>query len=135
MFSQVEDEGIYKCRTDFKRSPTKNSKMYLSILSKLLRFINRNYQSTTAKWSSFFGSFYINFYKSLIGGYVCFISSKLLRFINKNYYYDNIKWSSFFDSFYNTYLQIVIKRLRLNMFGIFSVSYSVLLVRTISLLV
>jgi hypothetical protein len=27
-----EDEGVYKCRADFKRSPTKNNRMFLSIL-------------------------------------------------------------------------------------------------------
>ena len=29
-----DDEGIYKCRADFKRSPTKNNRMYLDVLSK-----------------------------------------------------------------------------------------------------
>ena len=29
-----EDEGVYKCRADFKRSPTRNNRMFLSILSK-----------------------------------------------------------------------------------------------------
>ena len=31
-----DDEGIYKCRADFKRSPTKNNRMYLDVLSKYL---------------------------------------------------------------------------------------------------
>ena len=33
-----EDEGIYKCRADFKRSPTKNNRMFLNILSKSIFF-------------------------------------------------------------------------------------------------
>lgn len=31
-----DDEGIYKCRADFKRSPTKNNRMFLSVLRKYL---------------------------------------------------------------------------------------------------
>lgn len=29
---RAEDEGLYKCRADFKKSPTKNNRMYLSML-------------------------------------------------------------------------------------------------------
>ena len=35
-----DDEGIYKCRADFKRSPTKNNRMYLDVLSKYFRSTN-----------------------------------------------------------------------------------------------
>ena len=40
-----EDEGIYKCRADFKRSPTKNNRMFLNILSKsnLFFFVKPNF--------------------------------------------------------------------------------------------
>ena len=53
---QVEDEGIYKCRADFKRSPTKNTKMYLSILSKFL------FNHLTIKvWQLYFLMFILKF--------------------------------------------------------------------------
>lgn len=42
-----EDEGIYKCRADFKRSPTKNNRMFLSILRKII--LTCFYQLTAPK--------------------------------------------------------------------------------------
>ena len=55
-----EDEGVYKCRADFKRSPTRNNRMFLSILSKFQ--LGHLYQPQSTPFS-------INDAKHRIGGH------------------------------------------------------------------